>query len=302
MGDSAHRRNRDGRNVKAGQASQTAELVCMGRAVAHLARYTPEFQDPTALELLAPCSRLKVEQFLSDAPREGLRVALSHQHLDRLAKLMAARTVAIDDVVRETPVDQVVLLGAGLDGRAWRMPELHHTTVFEVDHPDSQREKRARVASLVPMAREVRFVPIDFTRDSLDHALAAAGHDALRPTLWIWEGVVMYLTREQIETALRLVHDRSSAGSRLCVLYHSPAAILWWVGFAVRRLGEPLRSAFTPRDMRALLERHGFAVRFDVDVHQAGARLSPVIADATRRLRHTRIVTAEALAVASTRR
>ena len=50
---------------------------------------------------------------------------------------------------------------------------------------------RSRVASLKQAARDVRFVPVDFTRDRLDDALADAGHGKERQTTWIWEGVVM---------------------------------------------------------------------------------------------------------------
>ena len=119
--------------------------------------------------------------------------------------MMVARTVAIDDAVRAATAPQVVILGAGLDGRAWRMPELRDVTVFEVDHPDSQRVKRARVSALEPVARDIRFVPVDFTRDRLDDALAAAGHDATRATTWIWEGVVMYLELSDIDATLSVI-------------------------------------------------------------------------------------------------
>lgn len=98
--------------------------------------------------------------------------------------LMIARTVAIDDAIRASAAPQVVILGAGLDGRAWRMSELSDATVFEVDHPDSQREKRARAAQLAPIAREIRFVPVDFARDDLEAALAAGGHDPMQRLSW----------------------------------------------------------------------------------------------------------------------
>jgi methyltransferase (TIGR00027 family) len=123
------------------------------------------------------------------------------------------------------------------------MKELALATVFEVDHPDSQGEKRKRVPALWQAAREVRFVAVDFTRDDLDQALAAAGHDAGQPTTWIWEGVVMYLTRQEIETTLAVIKHRSLAKSRVIIAYHAPALMLLFVGLLVRRLGEPLRSA-----------------------------------------------------------
>jgi methyltransferase (TIGR00027 family) len=125
---------------------------------------------------------------------------------------MVARTVAIDADLRNAPAFQVVILGAGLDGRAWRMRELGTSLVFEVNHPDSQQQKLQWVASLTREAREVRFVPVDFGRGDLAHALAAAGHDPHLPTAWLWEGVVMYLDRNEIETTLRIVEDRSAPG------------------------------------------------------------------------------------------
>jgi len=185
--------------MKEGRASQTAELVCMARAVAHAAQLVPQFNDPTAMLLLPEEGRQRVEGFFSHDTPKGFRAAFRHQHLDRLAKLMVARTVAIDEFVRRGPVEQIVILGAGLDGRAWRMPELSESIVFEVDHPDSQRDKRARFGALTQTAREVRFVSVDFVRQKLDVALSAAGHDPQQPTAWIWEGVVMYLTPPQID-------------------------------------------------------------------------------------------------------
>ena len=78
---------------------------------------------------------------------------------------------------------------AGFDGRAYQMSELRDTIVFEIDHPDTQRDKRERARRLLPVAREIRHVPVDFTMDSLEDKLAAAGHDPEKPTTWVWEGV-----------------------------------------------------------------------------------------------------------------
>jgi methyltransferase (TIGR00027 family) len=205
---------------------------------------------------------------------------------------MVARTVAIDDAIRAVRSEQLVILGAGLDGRAWRMPELSDVSVFEVDHPDSQREKRERAAQLQPMSCDIRFVPVDFEHDALDAALAAAGHDETRTTTWIWEGVVMYLRRSDIEATLAVVQRRSVAGSRLIIAYHVPALILKVVGLVLKRLGEPLRSAFRPEQMRALLASYGFRVTDDRDLSSVGAALSPEIGQASQRVKHMHLVTA----------
>jgi methyltransferase (TIGR00027 family) len=278
--------------MKAGKASQTAVMVCMGRAAEHGRSSVARFDDPTALTLLPDAARARVERFRAGSPPSGPGERWQRRVLDRRAKMMVARTVAIDDAVRAGPSPQLVILGAGLDGRAWRMPELREVVVFEVDHPDSQREKRSRVATLAPAARDIRFVPVDFTRDNLDDALGKAGHDPAKPTLWIWEGVVMYLTLPEIEASLATLERRSAPGSRLVVAYHAPALLLGLLGFLLRFVGEPLRSTFKPEAMRALLAKHGFAVSLDQDLPAIGAALTPDVAQATRVLGHLRIATA----------
>jgi methyltransferase (TIGR00027 family) len=278
--------------MKEGQASQTAVMVCMGRAAAHGRSSVARFDDPTALALLPDAARARVERFRAGGPARGLGERWQRRILDRRAKMMVARTVAIDDAVRAGPAPQLVILGAGLDGRAWRMPELREVVVFEIDHPDSQRDKQSRVAALTPAARDIRFVPVDFTRDSLDDALGKAGHDPGKPTLWIWEGVVMYLTLPEIEASLATLERRSAPGSRLVVAYHAPALLLGLLGFLLRFVGEPLRSAFKPDAMRALLAKHGFEVTLDQDLPAIGAALTPDVAQATRVLGHLRIATA----------
>jgi O-methyltransferase involved in polyketide biosynthesis len=96
------------------------------------------------------------------------------------AELIVPRTVAIDDAVRAHPSPQVTILGAGLDGRAWRMPELPGAAVLEVYRPASQQDKRDRAAGL--SGSPPTFAPVDFRRERLGEALAAAGHRADQAT------------------------------------------------------------------------------------------------------------------------
>jgi methyltransferase (TIGR00027 family) len=278
--------------MKPGRASQTAVMVCMGRAVAHALALEPRFSDPIAMALLPDGARTRAQRVIDGVPPANFRERMVRGYLTRSAPIMIARTVAIDDAVREHPAPQLVILGAGLDSRAGRMAELRDTVVFEVDHPDTQQEKRARVEALHPRAKAVRFVAVDFTRDSLEEALRAAGHDPARPTTWIWEGVVMYLTRTEIEASLRVIERLSAPGSRLIVAYHRSALLLWLVGPFMRLMGEPLRSAFTAEAMRELLGAHGFVVVRDEDVRTIASTLSAHVA-ASVRVNHLRIATAD---------
>jgi methyltransferase (TIGR00027 family) len=265
----------------------------MARAAAHGRTGAVNFSDPVALALLSEDARSKVERFRADSAPRGLRARMSHEFTRARANMMVARTVAIDDALRASDAPQVVILGAGLDGRAYRMEELRNKVVFEVDHPDSQRAKRARAEQLTPVAGALHFVPVDFTQQSLDEALTRAGHDPRLATMWLWEGVVMYLAQAEIEATLAVVARRSALGSRLIIAYFSPAPMLWLVGPLVRRLGEPIKSVFTPDAQHALLRRHGFSAVSDQGLSEIGAALSPEIGKATRRMKHLRIVTAE---------
>jgi len=182
-----------------------------------------------------------------------------------MADLLALRTAAIDKAVRESiagGATQLVILGAGYDGRAWRMPELSGVNVFEVDHPATQGDKRTRVTELPPAIGIVTFVSIDFERDSLDTVLQRAGHNRSLPTCWIWEGVVMYLTRDAMRSTLASIAARSAPGSTIIVNYHTIHRGLI-ARLVFRLIGEPQISAWTPEEMAAELRSVGFLVRED---------------------------------------
>ena len=265
----------------------------MGRAAAHGRTRVHAFSDPTALSLLPSDARARVERLRAGMPPRTLRERIEYRMLELRAKLMVARTVAIDEAIRAAASPQLVILGAGLDGRAWRMPELRDATVFEVDHPDSQRVKRERASALRPVARAIHFVPVDFARDRLDDALAAAGHDPAKPTTWIWEGVVMYLSRADIEATLDVIARRSSARSRLVVLYLSPSRFLRALGLFARATDEPLRSLLAPDEIRALVARFGFVVTSDEALPAVARRLSDDVRGVRWAIDHQRVVIAD---------
>src|SRR5436190_19616518 len=106
--------------MKSGIASETAAIVCMGRAIAH-GRTVVDFSDPTAMALLSSEQQSEVERIRQGPSPKGWRARFRYEHLMSESQLMVARTVAIDREVRDAALPQVVILGAGLDGRAWRM-------------------------------------------------------------------------------------------------------------------------------------------------------------------------------------
>jgi methyltransferase (TIGR00027 family) len=250
--------------VKADRASRTAHFVALGRALADAGlSHVPGFRDPTARVFLTEKgerSFAKTERAARDGNR-GMAVNAART----MADLIALRTTAIDAAVRDAiagGATQLVILGAGYDGRAWRLNELAGVKVFEVDHPATQGEKRARVTGLPPATGTVSFVSIDFEREALGTVLDRAGHDRSSPTCWIWEGVVMYLTREAMRGTLAGIADRSARGSTLIVNYHS-ARRRFFASLMFRLIGEPQISAWTREEMATDLRSAGFAVGED---------------------------------------
>jgi methyltransferase (TIGR00027 family) len=185
---------------------------------------------------------------------------------------VSLRTAAIDDELGRAlarGARQLVVLGAGLDSRAYRMNVLDGVRVFEVDHPATQADKTRRLRGRKPRAADVKFLAVDFERDSLEVELARGGHDETAPTAWIWEGVTPYLAKSAIESTLAVASSRSAPSSTMIATYltpemvsvpHVPRALLRAGFFA---LGEPIRHSMTSLEARVLFADHGFDVEAD---------------------------------------
>jgi methyltransferase (TIGR00027 family) len=195
-------------------------------------------------------------------PVERARVA---EQIDVIPLRVMAIDAEVDLAVGEGCA-QVVLLGAGIDTRAYRLGALRSTHLFEVDHPATQAAKRKRAEGMKPISRELTYVPVDFERDGLATALRAAGHDASAPSVWVWEGVVMYLSDAAMRSTLRAIRERSAPASVLVVHYHEPdqgprSRIWGWLLSSLWR--EPQIGLRTRARMIEELTRAGFEVARD---------------------------------------
>jgi methyltransferase (TIGR00027 family) len=136
---------------------------------------------------------------------------------------LAARARYIDDYLQsciKEGLEQLVILGAGYDSRAYRFEQLKSRKVFEVDHPATQEAKLAKLKKILGRLPEhVVYVPIDFTQETLEKRLYESGYDRELKTLFIWEGVTQYLTPEAADSTLAFVARNSGRGSSIIFDY-----------------------------------------------------------------------------------
>lgn len=262
--------------MRTGLPSATAMIVAAARALASTtkaAECDPGDRMASALLPLPVEYALGVlEQSARVAPWLPRAVSLaSFGMVDHLALRARAIDRALERAIA-SGIDQLVILGAGLDTRAHRMAALREAHVFEVDHPDSQAHKRVRATSLAVAARTLSYVPVDFTRDALGERLAAYGHDATRPTFWLWEGVVPYLERAAIRATLTAIAARSAPQSQLATTYVTHS-LVWmrrarlFVSLGMNTIGEPVRTLLTPEGFGRLLVESGFSLLSDTNTH-----------------------------------
>ncbi|HWO13397.1 MAG TPA: class I SAM-dependent methyltransferase [Polyangiaceae bacterium] len=209
--------------MKPSRSSVTAGMVSAARGVG----VSAEWRDPVAHAFASERLARRVARFERHTPGVELARFVVRALSLGLVDHNTLRMLLVDRALlawRELGVRQVVLLGAGLDSRSWRLAELGDCDVFEVDHPDTQAVKRQRVAALTRSARSVAFVPVDFERDDLVRALGAAGHRSGEPTGWVCEGVSAYLPPAVTAQLLRQVGECSAPGSHLALSYVTPLA------------------------------------------------------------------------------
>ena len=288
-----------------GEQSRTAQYVALFRAL--------ESRRPAAERLFAdPLAEAFLDRPLrAAASAAGVPVVghvlswLLDRRIPGPRPSAVARTRFIDDALRSAIADgtqQVVILGAGYDSRAYRMPELRHLKVFEVDHPDTQVTKRHVLErELGTLPGHVAFVPIDFDRDPLADALAAAGLQPGVSTFTIWEGVVSYLTPQAVDTTVRWTSSIAGPNSQLVMTYvhrglidgtqqfrHADA----WVR-AVQQAGEPFVFGFEPADLARYLTDRGWDLLDDLSTPQALAQygLSAARVPSFYRIAHATLTT-----------
>jgi methyltransferase (TIGR00027 family) len=178
-------------------ASKTALMVCAYRARVSQWKQ-PLFVDPWASAFAGSEGEAIAKRLDAKFPPMELWLGLRVAYLDRL----------VGFAVDRLNVRQVVILGAGYDTRAARLPRAG-VRFFEVDHPATQEAKREKLATLSGYPIDAAtYASCNFEREDPIERLTASGFLTGEPALVLWEGVVPYLT----EAAVRATATRLASG------------------------------------------------------------------------------------------
>ncbi|MEJ0045438.1 MAG: SAM-dependent methyltransferase [Rhodospirillales bacterium] len=240
-----------------GAPSRTAISAATHRAAHQLLDGGCIFADRLALRILNAEPAEILASASAEPARGAIRLFIACRH--RVAEDAVARAVA--DGVR-----QVVVLGAGLDTSAYRSVHGDDVIWFEVDYPATQAWKQRRLREAgIAVPGWLRFASIDFETETLGARLAAAGFDALAPSIFIWLGVVPYLTEAAIFATLEYIGGLPG-GSEVVFDYADPPAnwpaelrpMLDARAARVAAMGEAWISFFEPAPLAERLRGLGF--------------------------------------------
>ena len=258
------------------RASLTAEYMALFRALeSSQPAGSRLFTDPFAHQFLH-----QWRKWFAMAAHFGAGRRMVEQLLDRNAPgaraAGIARTKWIDEEVKAAlqHATQLVLLGAGFDSRAMRLACAQRAITFELDQPETSSAKQAalmKAAGALP--ERIRFISIDFNRQSITEVLTRGGFDWSSPACFVWEGVTNYLPADAVDAVLRQVAETAFGTILLFTYIHRAVLDRPEKFFGAERLlarlrsyGEPWTFGLYPEELPAYLAERGLTLNKDVGV------------------------------------
>ena len=261
-------------NVKSATANVVAQNLLLVRGNARRAALvTPEAAHLTALlvEAFSPAGRSFVKRS-RERWFQHLRSAYERLTIPGLALHQALRKRHIERWVRASLLEgftQLVVLGGGLDTLALRLSaEFPQVNFFELDHQATQCSKREVIRARHLTRANLHFIHADFQLGDWPTALAAASpYDATKRTLFLSEGVLMYLERRDVRRIFDAVRRQSN--SRFIFTFMEPdergrasfRRSTWLVRLWLHLRREPFRWGLKRDELESFLHAHGFALR-----------------------------------------
>ncbi len=220
-------------------AKQSVSHTSLGAAICRLIeQYQPTeirlFNDPVVKALVGTPIRLMMQfaalrNFTFNQTEAagkgiyGMQICRTRYFDDAVLAALPSRTPSRADALAGRTaaggIDQLVILGAGLDTRPYRLPGIEGVKTFEVDLPAVQEDKKKKIQKYLGRWPEnVSFIPIDFDTQSLGTVFTGSSFDPARPAVFIWEGVTQYISEESVRQTLSFI-GKSAPGSLVIFTY-----------------------------------------------------------------------------------
>jgi methyltransferase (TIGR00027 family) len=262
--------------MKPNEPSRTALMIAIQRAAHQVLDQGSILYDPFALKILR------------EDEKDVLQRANQHP-LASIGRLFtAARSRIAEDALSravEKGIQQIVILGAGLDTFSLRHPHsARQIRIYEVDHPATQAWKSQRLAEAqIALPPGLILVPVDFERDDMKEKLVAAGFQQNSPAFFTWLGVVPYLTQDAIGRTLDYMS--SIQNSEVVFDYlEPPEAFSEELRQIEKQRTEHLTkmeersvSRFEPAGIAAILRSHGFYAIVDFNYQEIASSFGPAV-------------------------
>lgn len=225
--------------------------------------------DPYAIQFISP----KILEFRAKNPEKAKALSEHYEHLfPGFGNSVRARVRYFDDFVKtylNNGLQQLVILGAGYDTRAYRIEGLKEKAkIFEVDHPGTQSLKKEKIKKIFgSFPDHVVYVPADFEVEKLGQRLREMGYDRSKKTLFLMEGFVMYIPPKAVDETLSFIVNNSAKGSAVLFDYFLESVVDGTceseAGKNMRQFaaeqGEPFQFGIEKGNVEAFLVERGFS-------------------------------------------
>lgn len=252
---------------KAGSSSKTAEGIATLRF--HESQ-RPEDEricyDNYAVHFISPEI---LEWIVRNPEKAKARWEQRERILPGIDNSIIGRVRYFDDFVKRSideGLEQMVILGAGYDSRAYRIEGLKKIKVFEVDHPAMQAVKIEKIKKIFSgLIDHVTYVPADLGRDDFGQRLLEMGYSRSKKTIFVMEGLLYYLLPQAVDQVLSFISKNSGKGSAIIFDYYPQSVVDGSCELEagknlysqLAQYGEPLR--FGINDVEAFLASRGFS-------------------------------------------
>lgn len=250
------------------RASESAETLAAHRAVESMRSENNRIiYDPYAKLLLGN----KLATMINSPFRLWLMTLFVNLKFPGFQGSVLARVRFMNECIKECfsgDYTQLVILGAGYDMSAYCFRDiLTGARVFEVDHPDTQKDKLTKIKEKIEeIPDNITYVQVDFDTDNLKESLIMSGYSPSGKTLFILEGLIYFLERESIEQILNFIVENSAQGSKVAFDYFPPEVIDGTsterlgkeMHNIVKKIGEPYKFGIEADDIDVFLRRHRF--------------------------------------------